>query len=359
MNGQSMLSFCSNDYLGLANHPDIKRALIDSVWQVGVGSGASHLVSGHHREHELLEQELAEATGRDRVLLFSTGYMANLGAITSLMGKSGLVLEDRLNHASLLDAGLFSGARFTRYLHNDLTSLKKKLQRAGKGDKLIVTDGVFSMDGDMAPMPELAALAEEYDAWLMVDDAHGFGPVGPTGMGVTELFDLPQSKVQVLMGTLGKGFGTFGAFIAGSDALIEYLINTARTCIYTTAMPPALACATRQSLRMVRNESWRRDHLSQLIEAFRAGVSGLGLQLMASNSPIQPVVVGSSEKALAWSGFLRTRGILVTAIRPPTVAPGTARLRITFSAEHTHNDLRQLLQALQEGVESAGLKPPE
>ncbi len=346
VDGKKYLAFCSNDYLGLANHPEVISALAESAKQFGVGSGASHLVAGHSSEHHALEEELAAFTGRDRALLFSTGYMANMGAITALVGQGDAVFEDRLNHASLLDAGLLSGARFQRFLHNDLNNLQARLDKTEAVRKLIVVDGVFSMDGDCAPLPELAALAQKNNAWLMVDDAHGFGCMGKTGAGSAEHFGLAQNELPILMGTLGKAAGSFGAFIAGSETLIESLIQFARPYIYTTAMPPAVAAATRTSLRLIQTEQWRREHLNQLIAHFRRGAGELGLQLMDSFSPIQPVVIGSEAKTLAIAEQLAARGILIIAIRPPTVPAGSSRLRITFSAQHAIAQVDQLLSVL-------------
>lgn len=346
VDGKLYLAFCSNDYLGLANHPDVIAALQQSAEKFGVGSGASHLVAGHSSEHHALEEELAAFTGRARALLFSTGYMANMGAITALVGQSDAVFEDRLNHASLLDAGLLSGARFQRFLHNDLINLQTRLDKTDAQRKLIVVDGVFSMDGDCAPLPELAALAQKNNAWLMVDDAHGFGCLGKTGAGTAEYFGLSSKDVPILMGTLGKAAGSFGAFIAGSDTLIESLIQFARPYIYTTAMPPAVAAATRASLRLIQAEHWRREQLSRVIARFRAGAQALNLQLMNSFSPIQPIVIGDEAKTLLVSQKLAERGILIIAIRPPTVAAGSSRLRITFSAEHSIEQVDQLLIAL-------------
>ncbi|SQC52162.1 8-amino-7-oxononanoate synthase [Pseudomonas aeruginosa] len=323
VDGQPLLAFCSNDYLGLANHPEVIAALRAGAERWGVGGGASHLVVGHSGPHHELELALAEFTGRPRALLFSTGYMANLGAVTALVGKGDTVLEDRLNHASLLDAGLLSGARFSRYLHNDPASLAARLDKA-EGNTLVVTDGVFSMDGNLADLPALAAVAQARGAWLMVDDAHGFGPLGASGGGIVEHFGLGQEQVPVLIGTLGKGFGTAGAFVAGSEELIETLIQYARPYIYTTSQPPAVACATLKSLELLRRESWRRQHLAALIARFRHGAEALGLTLMDSFTPIQPILVGGSRQAVALAGMLRARGIMVGAIRRQPCRP-TAR----------------------------------
>ncbi|MGI9280671.1 MAG: 8-amino-7-oxononanoate synthase [Endozoicomonas sp.] len=350
VDGKPYLAFCSNDYLGLANHPEVSAAMVRATSEYGTGGGASHLVIGHSRAHHQLEEELAAFTGRERVLLFSNGYMANLGVISALLGKEDAVFQDRLNHASLLDAGLLSGARFQRYLHNDVANLEARLHRADARRKLIVTDGVFSMDGDLAPLKELSELAHRHDAWLMVDDAHGFGALGESGGGAAEYFSLGQEDLPVLVGTLGKAFGTAGAFVAGSEALIETLIQFARTYIYTTSMPPAVAEATRTSLRILKEESWRREHLNQLIQFFRKECKRMGLELMDSHSPIQPVIVGSADTAVAMSEALAAQGILVTAIRPPTVPKGTSRLRITFSAGHEQKHVEQLLDALERTV---------
>ena len=347
VDGQPLVAFCNNDYLGLANHPEVIKAWRDGAERWGVGGGASHLVIGHSAPHHALEEALAELTGRPRALLFTTGYMANLGAVTALVGQGDTVLQDRLNHASLLDAGLLSGARFSRYLHNDADSLAKRLDKA-VGDTLVVTDGVFSMDGDVADLPALAATAKARGAWLMVDDAHGFGTLGANGGGVVEHFGLGLDDVPVLIGTLGKGFGTAGAFVAGSEELIETLVQFARPYIYTTSQPPALACATLKSLELLRREHWRREHLAQLIAQFRHGAQQLGLTLMDSFTPIQPILIGSSARAMKLSALLRERGLLVTAIRPPTVPTGSARLRVTLSAAHSEAQVQLLLNALAE-----------
>jgi 8-amino-7-oxononanoate synthase len=347
VDGRQLLAFCSNDYLGLANHPQVIEAWRAGAEKWGVGGGASHLVIGHSTPHHELEEALAEFTGRPRALLFSTGYMANLGAVTALVGQGDSVLEDRLNHASLLDAGLLSGARFSRYLHNDTVSLANRLRKAA-GNTLVVTDGVFSMDGDLADLPALCAEARRANAWVMVDDAHGFGPLGATGGGIVEHFGLGADDVQVLVGTLGKAFGTAGAFVAGSEELIETLVQFARPYIYTTSQPPALACATLKSLELLRSEHWRREHLNALIKRFREGAQAIGLELMDSTTPIQPILIGDSGHAMQLSQMLRERGLLVTAIRPPTVPSGSARLRVTLSAAHSLEQLELLLEALAE-----------
>ena len=347
VDGQRLLAFCSNDYLGLANHPEVIAAWQAGAERWGVGGGASHLVIGHSTPHHQVEEALAELTGRPRALLFSTGYMANLGAITALVGQGDTVLQDRLNHASLLDGGLLSGARFNRYLHNDPASLASRLDKA-VGNTLVVTDGVFSMDGDLADLPALADVARARGAWLMVDDAHGLGTLGTQGGGIVEHFGLGVEDVPVLIGTLGKACGTAGAFVAGSEELIEALVQFARPYIYTTSQPPALACATLKSLELLRREAWRREHLAALIRQFREGAQQIGLALMDSPTPIQPFVIGDSAQALRLSGMLRERGLLVTAIRPPTVPAGSARLRVTLSAAHSEAQVQLLLNALAE-----------
>ncbi len=346
--GRRCLSFCSNDYLGLANHPAVVSALRAGAERWGVGSGASHLISGHTAAHHALEEELADFLGRERVLLFSTGYMANLGVVTALCGRHDTVLEDRLNHASLLDAALLSGARLRRYPHREVAAARRRLAAVRGGRVLLVTDGLFSMDGDLAPLPQLAALAQEEDAWLMVDDAHGIGVLGRGGRGCLERFGLSPAEVPVLVGTLGKAFGVFGAFVAGSETVVETLIQRARSYIYTTALPPAVAEAARAGLALIREEPWRRERLHTLIRHFRRGARQLGLELLPSETPIQPLPVGDSRRVLRIGEALRERGIWVGAIRPPTVPRGSARLRITLSACHTEEDVDRLLDALEQ-----------
>jgi 8-amino-7-oxononanoate synthase len=343
--GRQYLNFCSNDYLGLAAHPRVIKRFCSAAAQYGVGSGASHLVCGHSIPHHALEEALAEFTGRARALLFSSGYMANTGILTSLLRRGDYVFEDRLNHASLLDGGLHSGARFQRFAHNDVGALEAKL-RAADGARLIVVDGVFSMDGDTAPLAALAGLCTAQDAWLMVDDAHGFGVLGARGVGSTEAAGLTVSAVPVLMATLGKALGTAGAFVAGSELLIESLIQHSRNYIYTTALPSAVAAASLEALSLVKEEAWRRQHLGELIQRFRHGAEQLNLPLMASASAIQPLLVGEAAPAVALSERLRAQGFLIGAIRPPTVAAGTSRLRVTLSAAHSTEQVDQLLEHL-------------
>ena len=346
VDGRDYLSFCSNDYLGLANHADVLSAFHRGIDEFGCGSGAAHLITGHSRAHHALEEELADFVQRPRALLFSTGYSANLGVMAALLGRGDRVFEDRLNHASLLDAARLSRARLLRYEHNDAVALASRLAVSPACETLVATDGVFSMDGDMAPLADLSAVAAQHHAWVLVDDAHGLGVLGPQGRGSVVQAGLGVSEVPILMGTLGKAFGTFGAFVAGSDDLIETLIQQARTYIYTTAPPPAVACATRAALQRVREDDWRREHLQGLIRVFRSGARQLGLTLCDSQTPIQPLLVGAAGRALQLSQALRDRGILISAIRPPTVAEGSSRLRITFSAAHSEAQVQQLLAAL-------------
>ena len=350
IDGRTLVNFCSNDYLGLAAHPEISLALKQAADQFGTGSGASHLISGHSKIHDQLEQQLAEFTGRPRALLYSTGYMANMGVINALVGRHDLVLQDQLNHASLLDGGHLSRATSQRYKHADLENLQQRLEQSTANRKLIVTDGVFSMDGDLAPLKELSGLAAKHNSWLMVDDAHGFGALGMQGGGLVEELNLTVEQVPVLVGTLGKSFGTFGAFVAGSEALIETLIQFSRSYIYTTAMPPAIAAATLASLKILRQETWRREKLTSLIAQFRRGAEQIGVPLMDSSTPIQPVLINDDQKVMQVSAALREQGFLVGAIRPPTVPAGSGRLRITFSADHSEEQVEQLLSALEKSL---------
>ena len=339
------LNFCSNDYLGLAAHPRVVAAFRAAAVTYGVGSGASHLVCGHSAPHHALEEALAEFTGRERALLFSSGYMANIGVLTSVLQRGDYVFEDRLNHASLLDGGLHSGARFQRFAHNDIAALAAKLE-AAKGPSLVAVDGVFSMDGDTAPLSSLVNLCEQQQALLMVDDAHGFGVLGDNGIGTTEAEGLTPPDVPILMATLGKALGTAGAFVAGSAVLIEALTQQARSYIYTTALPPAVAAASLEALLLVREEPERRAHLHSLIQHFRAGAAQLDLPLLPSASAIQPLLVGDAGRAVALSEKLGEHGYLIGAIRPPTVPAGTSRLRITLSAGHTQAQVDRLLDHL-------------
>ena len=353
IDGRSVISFCSNDYLGLANHPDIKAAFISGVEKYGAGSGASHLINGHSRAHHELEQELAEFTGYPRALLFSTGYMANIGVAQALTGRGDTVFEDRLNHASLLDGGLLSGARLMRYSHNNAVELEHKLAARESGEKLVLTDGIFSMDGDIADLPSLVAVCDQRNARFMVDDAHGFGVLGESGRGSLEHFGLASADAPIYMATLGKALGVAGAFVAGSEELIETLINTARTYIYTTASPPAVAEATRAALRLIQSEPGLRAKLNDNIRYFRTCAEQTGLSLSASATAIQPLIIGDTEATVSLSERLFEAGLLVTAIRPPTVPQGTARLRITLSAAHTRELIDHLVGNLRRAIANA------
>ncbi|MDH5660745.1 MAG: 8-amino-7-oxononanoate synthase [Gammaproteobacteria bacterium] len=348
IDGKKVLSFCSNDYLGLANHPEVIKSFKHAANQYGVGSGSAHLVSGHSIEHHALEEELADFMGTERALLFSTGYMANIGVISALCVRHSEIYEDKLNHASLLDAALLSRAKRIRYPHLDIEHLENRLVGSDNNNKFIVSDGVFSMDGDLAPLNTLVTLANKNKATLMIDDAHGIGVLGEKGKGVIEQFGIETKQVPVLIGTLGKAFGTAGAFVAGSDDLIETLIQKSRSYIFTTAMPAAIAAATRKSLQLLEKETWRREKLQTLVRQFRAGAAELNLTLVDSMTAIQPVIVGSSEQTLDFSEKLLEQNILISAIRPPTVPEGTARLRVTFSAAHTEEHVDKLLTVLSE-----------
>jgi len=344
--GRRLLSFCSNDYLGLAQHPSLIDALKRAADSDGVGSGSAHLISGHRNAHAALEEALAEWTGRERALLFSTGYMANLGVMQALLQRDDVCVQDKLNHACLLDGAQLAGCELKRYPHADVDGATRQLRARPEAAALLATDGVFSMDGDIAPLAELAALCQREEATLMVDDAHGLGVLGEHGDGSVSAAGLSQNDVPVLMATLGKALGCSGAFVAGSAALIEGLVQSARTYIYTTAMPPALAAATLAAVRLAQTEGWRREKLHGLIARFRAGAAQLGLPLMPSPTAIQPLLLGDALAALAASEALGQAGFLVTAIRPPTVPQGKARLRITLSAAHQETDVDRLLEAL-------------
>ncbi|HET9391548.1 MAG TPA: 8-amino-7-oxononanoate synthase [Steroidobacteraceae bacterium] len=348
-NGRQLLDFSSNDYLGLARHPEVVAAMSDCAARCGAGSGASHLVTGHGAEHARLEEELANFTGRERALLFSTGYMANLAVISTLAGRGEWVLLDRLSHASLIDAGLLSGARFRRYAHADASAAEAALAGLARGAAVVATDGVFSMDGDIAPLDALARSSRAHNAWLVVDDAHGLGVLGASGRGSIEYFGLDPDRVPVLVGTLGKALGSFGAFVAGSNDLIELLMQKARSYIYTTALPQPVAAATRRALQIAQREGWRRDKVLALTARFRSAAARSGVELLPGAeplTPIQPVVLGGSKAALAAQQELLDMGFCVVAIRPPTVPRGSARLRVTFSAAHSEAQVDALAEAL-------------
>ncbi len=346
IDGHKVISFCSNDYLGLANHPRVKAAFIDGIERYGAGSGAAHLINGHSRAHHQLEEALAEFSGYPRALLFSTGYMANLGVAQALAGKGDTILEDRLNHASLIDGGLLSGARLIRYAHNDVNDLASKLVSRDHGDKFVLSDGVFSMDGDIANVSALAHTCSQQDAWLMIDDAHGIGVLGKNGRGTLSYCGVNTAEVPIYMATLGKALGTAGAFVAGSEDLVETLIQQARTYIYTTAQPAAIATATLESLRIIKDEPERREKLQANIACFKQCAQQVGLAISNSETAIQPIIIGEVEKTLEISRQLFDSGLHVTAIRPPTVPQGTARLRITLSAEHSNSHIDQLISTL-------------
>ncbi len=348
VDGRSLISFCSNDYLGLANDPALVAAACAGARAWGVGSGASHLVSGHLEAHAVLEQKLADFTGFARALLFSTGYLANLGSVPALVGRGDAVFADRLNHASLIDAVQLSRADSQRYPHADLAALERLLAASTARRKLILTDAVFSMDGDLAPLPGLLALAERFDAWLLVDDAHGFGVLGRNGRGSVDHFDLPAAKRLLYMGTLGKAAGAAGAFVAADATVIEWLQQRARTYLFTTASSPIIACALAASLDLIAAGDARRDHLWQLVAQLRDGLADTRWRLLPSPTAIQPVIIGDNHAALRIAGALYERGLWVPAIRPPTVPVGSARLRVSLTAAHSAEQVGRLLDALRE-----------
>ncbi len=351
IDGKEMLSFCSNDYLGLAAHPTITKAFINAAETEGVGSGAAHLLSGHSYYHQQLEEALADFMGQQSVLLFSSGYQANLGVIDGLMSRGDVVIQDKLNHASLLDGGRLSAAKSWRYHHADMGSLQRRLrQTEDSGCRLVVTDGVFSMDGDLAPLQPLIQLTQKHQAALMVDDAHAIGVLGKHGRGSVEHWQVKAEHMPIVMGTLGKAFGTAGAFVAADKDVIETLIQQSRTFVYTTAQPAAVAAASLASLVLVRTENWRREKLQTLIEQFRKGAAELGLATMNSLTPIQPIMIGDDKKAIVIGQELESRGFLLGVIRTPTVPLGSARLRVTLSTNHTEQNIKQLLEALEDVI---------
>ena len=358
IDGRQLLNFASNDYLGLAQHPALAENLVRAAAQWGVGASAAHLLGGHRDEHAELEAKLARWTGRESALLFSTGYMANLGAMQALLDAGGrgsgqaqaVCVQDKLNHASLLDAARQSTAELVRYVHADVASARRQLATRAAAPALLATDGVFSMDGDVAPLAELAALCKTQQATLMVDDAHGLGVLGAEGGGSVSEAQLDGGHVPVLMGTLGKALGVAGAFIAGSAELIDGLVQFARPHIYTTALPPALAAAASAAVDIARFEHWRRAKLARLVAHFRHGARERGIVLLESRTPIQPVAIGASKATLVAMQSLETQGFFVPAIRPPTVAQGKARLRVVLSARHEEADVEQLLNALARAI---------
>ncbi|HRX60249.1 MAG TPA: 8-amino-7-oxononanoate synthase [Candidatus Competibacter sp.] len=348
IDGRPVVAFCSNDYLGLANHPAIVAAAQEAAGRWGVGSGASHVVSGHLRPHEDLEARLAAFVGRERALYFTTGYMANLAIVPTLVERHDAIFADRLNHASLIDAALLARAEHVRYPHGDVDALAARLEQSRARRRLILTDAVFSMDGDLAPLPELFALAERFDAWLVVDDAHGFGVLGPSGRGSIAHFELPPSPRLILMGTLGKAAGVSGAFVAGDQRVIDWLVQRARPYIFTTASSPLIAAALLASLDLIAAGDERRAHLRRLIDRLRSGLEELPWRLLPSPTAIQPLLIGGNDAVVRLSERLFARGLWVPAIRPPTVPAGTARLRISLSAAHDETQIDALITALHD-----------
>jgi 8-amino-7-oxononanoate synthase len=345
VDGRNYVAFCSNDYLGLASHPELIKAAREGAARFGVGAGASHLVLGHSKAHHDLEEALAAFVGLPRALLFSTGYMANIGIVSALVGRGDTVFADRLNHASLNDAALLVRAEFTRYPHLDLAVLEGQLAASRARRKLIVTDTVFSMDGDLADVPGLLRLCQRHDAWLLLDDAHGFGVLGRGGRGTLAHFDIRSPRL-IYMATLGKAAGVFGAFVAGEPDLVETLVQRARPYVYTTATPPLLAHALMHSLGLIEREEWRRERLRELVGVLRSCFEPRRWRLAASATPIQPLIIGGNDEAMAVSAELAGEGLLVPAIRPPTVPQGTARLRISLSAAHEIADVERLARVL-------------
>ncbi|MEY4565002.1 MAG: hypothetical protein RLZZ618_4279 [Pseudomonadota bacterium] len=345
VDGRSMLAFCSNDYLGLMRHPELVAAACRGAQTYGVGSGASPLVSGHSSAHEQLEAELAAFVGLPRALYFGSGYVANIGLVPAMVGRGDAVFSDTLNHACLIDGVRLSRAEAHIYAHNDVAALEQLLSASTARRKLVVTDAVFSMDGDVAPLTEMLAACERHDAWLMIDDAHGFGVLGPQGRGTAAFLGLDSPRL-IYMATLGKAAGSMGAFVAGDPVMVEWLMQRARSYIFATATPAMVAETVRASLKVMARDDHRRTHLAQLIEQLRAGTSGLPWNHLRSFTAIQPLIIGSNADALAVQAALRDEGLWVPAIRPPTVPEGTARLRISLTAAHTEDDVAQLVMAL-------------
>ena len=346
-NNQHFLSFCSNDYLGLANHHDLIATMQSAAQASGVGSGASNLITGHHRYHDNLEKQLAKFVHMPAALLFSTGYMANIGVISALMGRNDAVFADKLNHACLNDGAFLSRAAFHRFPHNDVVALEELLKTSTAKHKLIAADAVFSMDGDMAPLPEYLSLCEKYDAYLYVDDAHGFGVLGEHGQGTLNHFKLKSPRI-IMMATLGKAAGVAGAFVAGEQVVIDYLIQKANSYVYSTPAPPALSATLSASVNLIEHGDHLRSHLRTLIAYLKDNLNCRKWQLMPSDTAVQPLVVGGNHEALALSEYLQSCGVLVPAIRPPTVHVGTSRLRISLSAAHSIEDIQKLIKVLHQ-----------
>lgn len=356
VDGRSLLNFCGNDYLGLSQHFAVINAFQDAASREGVGGLASHLVCGHHAQHEALERELADWLGSPRALLFGSGFMANLAAVQALLGEDDVCVQDKLNHASLIDAARLSGCRLRRYPHADPEGAIRQLRNVPDGLAMLATDGVFSMDGDVAPLRDLALVARAQKALLYVDDAHGVGVNGPDGRGTVAAARLSVQEVPLQLATFGKALGSYGAALHGDADLIGHLAETARSHLYTTALPPAQAAATRAAIKLARNDHWRREKLAELTAHFRDRASKLGLELLASGTPIQPVVCGSDRRALAMAQALEQQGYWVAAIRPPTVPEGRARLRVTFSALHTREQVDGLIEALARAAERVAIE---
>lgn len=355
VDGRSLLNFCGNDYLGLSQHFAVVGALQDAASREGAGGVGSHLVCGHHQLHDALERELADWLGAPRALLFGSGYLANLAVLQSLLGDEDVCVQDRLNHASLIDAARLSGCRLRRYPHADAEGAIRQLRSMPEGMAVLATDGVFSMDGDIAPLRELALVARVQKALLYVDDAHGIGVVGPDGRGSVAASKLGVADVPLQLATLGKALGGYGAAVLGDADLIGHMIETARTYIYTTALPPAQAAATLAAVKLARTEHWRRNKLDELVGRFRERAQRAGLELMDSQTPIQPVLCGDDARALAMATSLEQSGYWVAAIRPPTVPEGRARLRVTLSALHGVADVDGLIDAMAKARDRAKL----
>ena len=348
---KTLLNFCSNNYLSLANHPSMVNAATDAAAKYGTSTSASHLIAGHNALHEKLEKEIANFTGAEKANLFSTGYMANLAVPDTLLGRNDLLIQDRLNHASIIDGGKITNAKVRRYAHNDVQAAKDLLEGSEHNRKLLVTDGVFSMDGDIAPLAELKNLCQEHDAVLLVDDAHGFGVVGDNGTGSLKVAGLKPTGNVLLMGTLSKACGSFGAFIAGDAVYIDSLIQQARSYIYTTALPSPVVAASIKAIELIQTESWRREKINDNIRYFRQQAQQHSIPLADSTTPIQPIIIGDNQATLDISQNLFQQGFMVVAIRPPTVAVGEARLRITLMTDHTEDDIDRLVQALRLAID--------
>ena len=346
--GKTFLSFCSNNYLGLANNPSVINAVKDAVEEYGWGAGASRLVSGNMSLHESLEDEISRFKGKEAALVFPTGYMANLGAISSLVSNGDLVICDKLNHASIIDGCRLSGADFRVYAHCDMMKLENVLRKSSKYNrKLIVTDSVFSMDGDLAPLPDIVRIAGKHKAMVMVDEAHGTGVFGENGRGVIEHFNL-NKEVYIVMGTLSKAIGSLGGYVCGDIDLINYLRNKARSFMYTTALPPAVCAASIAGIRLIQNDPSLRESLWHNVRFIKEKLKSLNFSIISSESPIIPILIGDSQKAVDMSNFLYKKGLLIPAIRPPTVPANSSRLRMTVMSTHTKEDLKRLLEVLSE-----------